>query len=96
MRKFYLLLLPFFLCLAACSTTKPLTVTNTEVRYEKIPKNLTEPCKPEKPKAKADYLALKPHEREAYLTDYATSLLGTVKDCNIKLDKIDKLNGQLQ
>lgn len=95
MRKLYLFLLPLLLCLAACGT-QPLTVTNTEVRYEKIPKDLTTPCKPEKPKAKADYLALKPHEREAYLSDYAVSLLGTVKDCNIKLDKIDKLNGQLQ
>ena len=83
--------------LTGCVTTgQQLEVRETEVRYEKIPSYLTEPCQPEKLKKREEYLALKPHEKESYLTEYSISLLGTVKDCNIKLNKIDKLNGQLK
>ena len=85
-----------FMLTGCFGTTKPLQVKDTEVRYEKIPKSLTEPCVPEVPKVKEEYMKLKPHERESYLAEYSVSVLGTVKDCNIKLKKIDKLNGQLK
>lgn len=81
--------------LVACGTTPP-QITKTEVRYEKIPKHLTEQVKPEAPKAKEEYKVLKPHEKESYLSEYINYLLGVVKQQNIKLQKIDKLNGQLK
>lgn len=80
--------------LAACGTTNQ--VTKTEVRYEKIPKHLTEKVTPEKPKAKDQYQTLKPHEKEDYLSEYIVYLLGVIKQQNIKFEKIDKLNGQLK
>lgn len=83
------------LTLTGCGTTKPDTELKIEsVRVEKVtvPQELTEPCLPEKPITKEDYLKLKPHEREEELTRYTVSLLGTVKVCNVKLSKIRKLN----
>ena len=83
------------LMLAGCPT-QPLQVNNTEVRYEKVPKHLTEPMIPERAKPKQEYMAMSPHERESYLSEYGVYLLGIIKELNIKLNKIDKLNGQLK
>lgn len=84
------------LMLVACGTTNQPQIKETEVRYEKIPKHLTEKVKPNKPMPKEEYKVLKPHEKETYLSDYIAHLLGVVKEQNIKFEKIDKLNGQLK
>lgn len=95
MRKILFAIFMAFM-LAACGTSKDLQIQDTEVRYEKIPKHLTEKAKPNKPMPKEEYKVLKPHEKESYLTDYINYLLGVVKEQNIKFEKIDKLNGQLK
>ncbi len=58
----------------------------------KIPQALTQPCQPEQPASQATFLQLKPHEREEELTRYSVSLLGTIKECNVKLKKIEKIS----
>ena len=65
-----------------------LEVKETEVKVVKIQEELLVPCIPEKPFNKEEYLKLQIHKREQYLTDYSIGLLGTIKDCNIKLKKI--------
>lgn len=95
MRNFFITLLMLF-SLVGCGSVQTKVVKETEVRYEKVPSELTEKIIPERPKTREDYLALKPHEREGYLSFYDTYLLGVIKELNIKLDKINKLNGQLK
>ena len=83
------------LCLYGCGIFKPDTELKIDtIRVEKVavPGELTEPCVAEKPIAKQDYLALKPHEREEELTRYTVELLGTIRNCNIQLEKIKALN----
>lgn len=88
-------LLAVFLVLFAlvgCGTTKQVEqVIKVETVYVTVPKHLTKPCLPERPETEQSYMQMKPHERENFLTQYITSLLGTIKDCNSKLSKIDKL-----
>ena len=85
-------------CLAILSGcgTRPvyneLQVQDAQVVTYTLPPELTNPCIPDKPLEKSIYLKLRPYEREQYLTDYSTSLLGTIKGCNIKLEKIKKIN----
>lgn len=78
--------------LVGCGTTKPPEqIVKVETVYVTVPKHLTKPCLPEPPESEQSYLQKKPHERENFLTQYILSLLTTIKDCNSKLDKIDKL-----
>lgn len=82
--------------LTACGTnpSNPQAVKIMETRVErvKIPQALTQPCQPEQPASQATFLQLKPHEREEELTRYSVSLLGTIKECNVKLKKIEKIS----
>lgn len=92
-----LLLLTLSLLLTACAvTTPPTVVRDKELVYVTIPEHLTRECTPERPTSKQLYMQLKPHEREEVLADYAISLLGTIKDCNNKLAKIQELNRPLK
>lgn len=65
-----------------------LDVKETKVEKIKIDSELTTPCIPNRPMVKEEYLKLLPFDKETYLTNYSIELLGTVKDCNIKLKKI--------
>jgi len=96
-RLFLLSILTFFL--TACATGPrydQIDVKEKELVYVTVPKHLVEPCVADKPTSKEDYLKLKPHEREQYLADYTVTLLTTIKECNIKLSKIRKLNSDLK
>lgn len=93
--KFNLFLVFLFsLILAGCGsspTYKTVEVTDAKIVKLEIPKSLTEPCTPDRPYTAEEYLQLKITERESYLTKYSISLLGTIKECNIKLKKIEEL-----
>ena len=80
--------------LGGCGTQpyKEIKIEQTKVEKVVVPKEMTERCEAEAPITKERYLALKPHEREEELTRYSVSLLGTVKQCNLKLDKIRKFS----
>lgn len=83
------------LLITACSSApkySTLEVSKTTVTYVTIPEELLTPCKPEKPIDTKTYLELKIWEREQLLTQYSISLLKTIKDCNLKIDKIKNLN----
>lgn len=69
-----------------------LEVAKTDVIYVTIPEELLTPCKPEKPLDVKSYLELKIWEREQHLTEYSVSLLKTIKECNLKINKIKELN----
>lgn len=90
--KFIVVLLT--LILVGCSTTPTYnTVELKEVEYikQEIPKSLTQPCIAKRPYTKEEYLSLKPHEREAYLTGYSIDLLKVISDCNANLEAIRKI-----
>lgn len=80
--------------MTGCASTKTTTidVNTAKVVYTKIPEQLLTPCVPDKPIAPETYLTFQPHEREEYLTDYSVKLMGTLRDCNSKLKKIEALN----
>ena len=81
--------------LVGCGTTPKydkLEVKESQVVYQKVPDELTEPCVPsKKPPVKEEFLKLQPHEREAALAEYSNVLLGNLKDCNTRIGKIRKL-----
>jgi len=93
--RFFLIVM-LSLGLTGCGILGPrynkIEVKDTEVVKIKIQEELLVPCVPEKPLSKEDYLKLQPHERESYLSGYSIGLLGTVKDCNIKLKKIKEFS----
>ena len=78
-------------CITFGSKYNQLDVKEVQVKEQHVPEEMLTPCIPNKPPAKEEYLALKPHERESALTEYTVSLLGTVKECNGKLQKIKDL-----
>lgn len=84
----------FVITLTACGSSPKvnvLEIKDREVITLKVNPTLTEPCKPNPPIATQDYLLLKPHEKEQYLTDYVIHLLSKIKECNDKLHAISKL-----
>ena len=82
--------------LGGCGTKpyKEVKIEQTKVEKVTVPKEMTELCQAEAPVTKERYLALKPHEREEELTRYSVSLLGTIKQCNLKLEKIRKFSDE--
>ena len=89
---FFTILLSIFL--VGCGSTPKydkLEVQETKIITQRVPSELTEPCIPKKPPTKEEYLKLKPHEREAAMAEYSNSLLGTVKECNGRFEKIRNL-----
>lgn len=68
--------------------TNTIEITPTKIEVVKIEEELLTPCIPERPMNVDTYLKLEPHERESYLTTYSTTLMLTIKECNIKLKKI--------
>jgi len=93
----YILLIAFALVISGCSTQpkyNKLDVQPVKHVYVSIPESLVSPCNPDKPMSKEEYLALKPHEREEYLTNYSIRLLGVIKSCNLQLKSISELNKQ--
>lgn len=81
--------------LTGCATSPKydkLEVSKVDVVYVTIPEELLTPCKPEKPLDRESYLKLKTWEREQVLTEYSVSLLKTIKECNININKIKDLN----
>lgn len=92
----FTLLISFLL--VGCSTTKynEIKVQDTKVVHQVIPDELLGPCPATVPMTKKEYMELKPHEREEYLTNYTISLYGDIKKCNIKIAKIKKLNTYIQ
>lgn len=94
MIKQLLLTILFSFILVGCGSTPKydkLEVKEAQVITQRVPEELTAPCTPKKPPVKEEFLKLKPHEREATLTEYSNNLLGTIKDCNIQLKKIKDL-----
>ena len=95
MIKHLFLTVLFSFILVGCGSTPrydKLEVKESQVVYQKVPDELTEPCVPtKKPPVKEEFLKLQPHEREAALTDYSNGLLGNLKDCNTRIGKIRKL-----
>jgi len=89
-----LFILLSLLLITGCSTLnkEKVVVTDTKVIYRVLPDNLVNPCVPDKPKTKEEYLALPIYERETYLTNYSISLLKTIKNCNLQLDELRILN----
>lgn len=85
----------FSFILVGCGTTPrydQLEVKETKVVVQRVPEELTIPCTPSKrPPVKEEFLKLKPHEREAALADYSSSLLGVIKECDGRFEKIRKL-----
>jgi hypothetical protein len=94
MIKQLLVTILFSLILVGCGSTPrydKLEIKDTQVIVQRVPEELTAPCVPKKPPTKEDFLKLKPHEREASLTEYSSGLLGVIKDCNVQLKKIREL-----
>lgn len=85
----------FTLFLVGCSTSpkyEKLEVKESQVVYQNVPTDLSEPCTPsKKPPVKEEFLKLKPHEREAVLTVYTNDLLGDLNNCNKRFEKIRNL-----
>ena len=95
-KQLFLITLLSFILVGCGATPKydKLEVTETKVIVQRIPEELTTPCVPLKPPTKEEFLKLKPHEREAALTNYSISLLGVIKECDSRLEKIRKLSAQ--
>jgi hypothetical protein len=94
-RVLFLLVITLFLTACASVQKKDsLTVKEKEVVKVRVPDELLTPCVPERPLSKEDYLSKSFPERETYLTDYSVSLLKTIKECNVKLDRIREFNKQ--
>ena len=93
LKQLFLTILFSFILVGCGSTPKynKLDFQETKTVIQRVPEELTEPCTPKKPPVKEEYLKLKPHEREAAMTDYSVSLLGTIKECNGRMEKIRKL-----
>lgn len=77
---------------ASSPTYNKLEVKEKEVVKVYVPDELLTPCIPDKPIDRETYLAQELHEREIYLTNYNISILRTLKECNIKLEKIKEFN----
>ncbi len=94
MNKTLFLVSLIVLTLLGCAgpSYKTIEVSDLEIKYVKVPIELIEPCVPQEPLPKATYMDLTVYRREQYLTEYTVSLLGTVRDCNLKLKKISELN----
>lgn len=92
-KRLFVAILISFILVGCGSTPKydKLEIKETKTVTQRVPEELTTPCTPKKPPVKEEFLKLKPHEREAALTEYSNNLLGTVKDCNIQLKKIRDL-----
>ncbi len=93
LKQLFLTILFSFILVGCGSTPKynKLDIQETKIVTQRVPEELTEPCLPKKPPVKEEYLKLKPHERESAMTDYSTSLLGTIKECNGRMQKIRNL-----
>lgn len=93
LKQLFLTILFSFILVGCGSTPKynKLDFQETKTVIQRVPEELTEPCTPKKPPVKEEYLKLKPHEREAAMTDYSISLLGTIKECNGRMQKIRNL-----
>lgn len=94
MHKQLLVAIFFSFILVGCGSTpkyNKLEIQDVKVVTQRVPDELTEPCIPKKPPTKEEYLKLKPYEREIAMTDYSNSLLGTIKECNGRLQKIRSL-----
>lgn len=91
------ILLTLLICfiLLGCSTSpkyEKIEIKETSVIYQTVPEDLTEPCLPSnRPPSSEEYISLKPHERETSLRQYSVTLMGDLKNCNIKLEKIRNL-----
>jgi hypothetical protein len=99
MIRYLLILFTSIFVLTGCASSpnyNTLEVKEKEVIKIKIQEELLVPCIPEKPLSKENYLKLQLHERELYLTNYSKSLLLTIKDCNIKLQKIKEFQDKQQ
>jgi ABC-type uncharacterized transport system auxiliary subunit len=85
----------FTLLVTGCAVTpkyNKLDVKETKVVYSHIPADLLKPCPATRPMSKEEYMTLRPHEREQYLTDYTISLFGNIKDCNTQILKIKEID----
>lgn len=74
------------------------TIKYEYIKYN-VPKLLLENCKATPPVSKIDFISMGTEEREAYLTDYAITLLSDIKLCDNKIsgikdyiDKREKIN----
>jgi len=69
-----------------------LEVREGQVVYQTIPTELTEPCVPSnRPPSREEFLKFLPHEREASLARYIKHLLGDLRSCDIRMEKIRTL-----
>lgn len=77
-----------------CSVFKkpePVVVIKKEIVHISIPEALLVKCKATKPIPVEEFLSLDPIERETYLSNYATRLLGVIKDCDNRFTAIGEL-----
>lgn len=98
LKQLFLTILFSFILVGCGSTPKynKLDIQDSTVITQRVPEELTEPCIPKKPPIKEEYLKLKPHEREAAMSNYSISLLGTIKECNDRMQKIRNLSIEKQ
>jgi len=85
------------IALTGCGITQnrdTLEVAQVRVERVTIPEELLAPCTPNRPMPREQFLAFKPHEREHHLTDYIIGLLGTVRECNSRIEQIRILNAR--
>lgn len=54
----------------------------TEYVTVTVPKDFRKRCKATKPIEPTEYVSMTPQQREEYLTDYAITLLGDLRDCD--------------
>lgn len=95
MFKQLLVVILFGFILAGCGSTpkyNKLEFQESKVVIQRVPEELTVPCTPTvKRLIREEYLKLQPQERETVLKDYAISLLGTIKECDSRMEKIRNL-----
>ncbi len=59
--------------------------------HPKVPAEMLENCGTPLPISKEEYLALKPHKREDYLTRYSIDVLTELEVCGKKVKSISKI-----
>jgi hypothetical protein len=84
--------------LLGCATPQKETVTVvktvTENIYIEVPQDFLVPCDASMPPNQQMYLQLTPSEKEYELTMYSTSLLISIAQCNLRIDKLKEWNSR--
>lgn len=82
--------------LVGCGTTQPTVVEKVRTVYITVPESMTKPVTPQRPMAKADYLAMEVYDRERAITVYSTELMKSLGQCNAQLTSIRNIQGTVK